>query len=449
MGTTTSGQRPGAVDRVSVLHGPPRTALDFAPPEPTEALIEEARRRRRRRWRRVAIGCVAVALVGWIVDVVGAGGRGVNSARHPVRASAVPSAVPEARWHRLTAEELPRGSTVNSIVSYRGTLYAAGTYFSGGSPALGYPRYSEPFVWASADGGPWRPVWPSSGGVVVGTGADQHLLSTPIGLLLFAGGTPGSAMWRLVGPRFVRVDLPPLMESAAIDGAAWNDGRLVVMESDKYATPYGGSAVIWSSSNGVSWTRDQLPGEPYLTSLVATSWGFAAGGRSSSTAHAEVWTSTDGLIWHAEALGAVNGSATVASRGSTVVADDAQAVPNRLWWSDDGTTWKQARVVGRLVSPPYSGMVSGSFGFAVPGRSGTTLWYSPTGRRWVQLRNVGSLPAEVTVSGLFAIRGGVLAVVYRGNSPDEFWQVEIARSRAVFPGAGDEVGPNRIVGGST
>lgn len=402
--------------------GPPQQVVD------EQALIEEARRRQRRRRHRVAVACVAVAIIGALIYVVGSGGGGTAPRNKTARSSSSSSTAPQARWQKRTADSLPRGSTVNSIVSYQGILYAAGTYFSGGSPTPGYPQYSEPFVWTSADGGPWKPVWPSSGGVVVGTGADQHLLSTSIGLFLFAGGTPGSAVWRLAsGSSFERVSIPSLMAGAAVDGAAWNKGRLVVIESDKYATPFGGSAVIWSSSNGVTWTQGQLPGEPYLTSLVSTSWGFAAGGRSSSTTHPEVWTSTTGLTWHVKVLGAVNGQATAASRGAAVVADDAQAVPNRLWWSNNGTTWKPARVIGRLVSPSPSTMASGSSGIVVPGHGATILWYSQTGRRWVQLRNVSAPSAKVTLLRLFSVNGSFLAVVFKGDQPLEFWRVTVAR----------------------
>lgn len=155
--------------------GPPQQVVD------EQALIEEARRRQRRRRHRVAVACVAVAIIGALIYVVGSGGGGTAPRNKTARSSSSSSTAPQARWQKRTADSLPRGSTVNSIVSYQGILYAAGTYFSGGSPTPGYPQYSEPFVWTSADGGPWKPVWPSSGGVVVGTGADQHLLSTSIG----------------------------------------------------------------------------------------------------------------------------------------------------------------------------------------------------------------------------------------------------------------------------
>ncbi len=417
------------------------TEEKLVPQTDPQALIEEARRHRRRRWRCVVGTVAAVAVVGSVAYLVGGGGGSTGSASDRSRLAGLPVGSPRARWHMLTGDGLPVGSTVSSIVNYEGTLYAGGTYFSGGRPAPGYPLYSEPFVWTSTDGGAqWHSDWPSTSGVVAGTGADHHLLSTPIGLFLFAGGTPGSAMWRLgeganggEGSHFERVALPAQMTESAIDGAAWSRGRLVVLESDKYATPNGGSAVIWSSSNGVSWVRDRLTGEPYLGSLVASSWGFVAGGRSSPTTEAEVWTSTDGITWSAGVLGpSARRTAVIASRGANVVAVDAQAVPARLWWSDDGATWTTASVVGRLVdrSLGVDAIVSGAFGFVVPGKRATALWYSEDGRRWVRLRDVGAPAGKARLDGLFSVPGGLLAVVSHGDRPDSFWRVTIGPADA-------------------
>ncbi len=419
----------GDPPEVPPTDAPPRVVVD------EQALIEEARRRQRRRWWRVAIGCVVVALVGALVYVVGSGGGGVDSTRNSSRPSAGSTAPPRARWHALTAESLPTGSTVDSITRYEGALYAAGTYFSAKRPA-GYPSCSEPFVWSSADGGPWDPFWCSTSptGVTFGSGARQYLVATPVGLFLFAAGTSGSAMWRLTdGSGFERVALPSLVDGISIAGASWGNGRLVVIEANKFSrvphSVYGDADAVWTSTNGVSWKRDRLPGRPTLRSLVATSWGFVAGGESISKTptRAEVWTSTNGTSWHAKVLGTVKGAPMLASHGSIVVADDAQPVPNRLWRSSNGTTWKAAKVVGRLVSPSYSPdtMVSSSFGFVALGHSSARLWYSETGRRWVPLRNVDA-PADVTVSGLYPVAGGVLAIVYHGNQPSELWQVTIA-----------------------
>jgi hypothetical protein len=123
------------------------------------------------------------------------------------------------------------------------------------------------------------------------------------------------------------------------------------------------SAVVWTSVDGISWTRiphdeavfggvgaqamtDVAAGGP---GLVAVGWGFSGG---APTADAAVWTSVDGIIWSRvphdeEIFGGISYQAMwgVVTDGLSVVAvgEDRSRKPYdgelAVWTSVDGITW--------------------------------------------------------------------------------------------------------------
>jgi len=401
-----------------------------------QALIEEARRRHRRRQRWILTGLVVAALAAGLTYALRGGGASLTPGRagHP---GSTPSTPPQLRWKELAAAGLPRGSQVDSVVGYDGALYAAGSYFSGPGPvASGYPRGGLPIVWRStSDGRHWTLAW-QSGGIVLGSGGFAKLVATPHDLFLFEGDTAGTALWRSSdGTGFERQPLPPVMADLEVVGAVSGHGRLVAIQANKYAGgpvhAYGSADAAWSSVDGTSWRRGTLQGAPILRSLVVTPSGFVAGGESAATQTTTVWTSANGLAWTARGL-ADTGSVTVAGRGSTLVAFDAQGA---ALWRSRGASWARGVVAGPISGLPtirstvVGSMISaGPYGFLLAGRDLGTWWWSATGTRWVKLANPSAPGHGTRVTELFPDSTGLLAVGTHGGGTFRavsFWQVTI------------------------
>jgi hypothetical protein len=116
---------------------------------------------------------------------------------------------------------------------------------------------------------------------------------------------------------------------------------------------YGGEyrgAVVWTSSDGLAWTRvpDELgPGQFTDVAiggpgLVAVGWGGEVEGRNANWSSGALWTSVDGVSWTRLPDDPVLEDAVpwaVSSGGPGLVA-----VGYGAWFSSDGVTWKRASV---------------------------------------------------------------------------------------------------------
>ena len=351
-----------------------------------------------------------------------------------------------AHWTNLSgaAGGLPAGVQVTSVVTWQGHLQAAGQYFPyRGAVAPGYPKYAPAMVWTSADGGSWRLVWYAQLG---GSDAPPSLVVTPNGLLLFAGGTGGSVLWRSTdGVSFDRVSLPPTMQELSMGSAVYRQGRIVALVFNKYAggaeLPYGRDAptMAWTSADvGLMWTRDALPGRPVIQSLNTSAVGFVATGESRPKGKSEVWLSQDGLTWTSSvppwSVGDVVG---LAANSNTIVAEFAQKVPTTtFWWSRDGRAWTRGVVRGHLYSPgvsPTGFLFTTTPGaFVTPGNPQSTLWSSRTGVVWTKVVNEHAADvASLDVLNNWADPQGLLAEAYEGGprpNGENFWQVTFTRT---------------------
>lgn len=119
---------------------------------------------------------------------------------------------------------------------------------------------------------------------------------------------------------------------------------------------------LWTSTDGVAWTRVMLSGDlasAVLYTVDAGSTGYIATGALTGGAPA-LWISQDGRSWHRLNLststfgGAVVDGATDFAAGfviSGAVRGDGtcggyQTLTPSLWWSKDGTSWTRARLAG-------------------------------------------------------------------------------------------------------
>jgi hypothetical protein len=200
-------------------------------------------------------------------------------------------------------------------------------------------------VWTSLDGSTWNEAL-NPGGVVLGTGTGQQLVSTPSGLLLFDEGTGGTALWRSTNlTSWERVTLPTTMTALPLAAVSWGHRMFVAVLSNRFAggpvTAYGESDSVWISSDGLSWRDVDLHfGPVHLSALTSTRIGFLLGGEFRHYNRPAVLVSTDAEHWQWAFLGSGPGSVTaVASDSTTMVADGYEEGNVVTWWSKDGTQW--------------------------------------------------------------------------------------------------------------
>ena len=265
------------------------------------------------------------------------------------------------------------------VVSWAGGYVAVGTTPSGATRAF-----------RSADGRTWTELPPSTFG-----------LDDPSGNTLVEGGT----------------------------GCA---GQALVFT----ITGSGATDIVWSSSDGASWTSTTLTGQ----------WnGRMAGGPGGAIVPADtgltVEVTTDCATWHTVSLpGPAVGVVTdVTAFGGGFVAVgfsgawDSNNNDPLAWWSPDGTHWTAAAVPARkgdglmLVQAGSAGLTAESTQPGVtPGVE--SMWTSPDGRTWspstanplgviASGEGVGSIASYPTGDGSHLLVWGGQG----GSGPVEYW----------------------------
>ena len=181
--------------------------------------------------------------------------------------------------------------------------------------------------------------------------------------------------------------------------AAGDDGSVVAVGHS------GRLPVAWTSTDGVAWTERPVTVlgadgvAERMTSVVATSTGFLAGGSVGpelADRHARFWTSTDGATWRPvpddPAAFADAEVRSIARLGSGfvavgVVGTAQQATAAVAWTSPDGATWRRvddpafAGGVAAAVAPAPFGLVA--VGSDV-GRREAVAWISRDGTSWTR-----------------------------------------------------------------
>ena len=240
-------------------------------------------------------------------------------------------------------------------------------------------------VWVSPDGLAWSRVAQDQEGL---GGPDDQLATAmaPAGPGLVAAGwegpgedsdaavwtSPDGLAWSRVPHDEALFGGPGIQE---IDGLAVIDGLVVAVGSDESGAD--GSAAVWTSPDGLSWSRvphDEAtfggPGNQVMLAVAAGGPGLVAVGLegASDRAVAAVWTSPDGLAWsrvpHDESVfGAAERQIMegVVAAGGGLVAFGWQAqdeeMDTAVWVSADGLAWSRSALLSAALGGPGDQMM--------------------------------------------------------------------------------------------
>jgi photosystem II stability/assembly factor-like uncharacterized protein len=339
---------------------------------PPEDVMESLRRRRDLKRRNRRIGTIVLALA-----VAAAAIGGIVEAIRRAEPSTRPANLPPEAWSRLRPDPAPDG-----------VLVSAGP----GLVAVGASDRAE--VWTSSDGRTWTRV----PGQQLGPGSIWDVTAGGPGLV--AVGTNDNETARILGQQ----------------------------------TPGPVHAVIWTSENGLTWTR--LPDDPvfrdtpFATAVVAGGPGVVAVG-----AHNVAWFSSDGTTWDMAAPPPIPADVypgddgrhpqiyltDVAASSDHLVAigwamlNDNSEVPV-IWASADGTRWANV-----LLDPevfPLGGAIravaGGPDGFVAIGSLSNerpAIWTSADGEHWrLVWPGRKALASPLTLNSVTAGDGGYVAV---------------------------------------
>ena len=157
------------------------------------------------------------------------------------------------------------------------------------------------FVWQSADGRVWDPV--SNESVFGGSTFRQQVQTLALGgpgYLAFGGEWRSDAglgatplLWTSTdGTSWTRQTFDPNpLPFEAIDGGVTTDGPRLVAAGEAGSTASTAAAVVWTSTDGVTWTRQDFPSSSYLFTVTYADGRYFIGGDGG------IWTSGDGLAW--------------------------------------------------------------------------------------------------------------------------------------------------------
>jgi hypothetical protein len=271
-------------------------------------------------------------------------------------------------WTRLASPDFggPGGQGMNDLAVGVNGMVAVGSDETGGP--------SDAAVWFSSDGTSWDRV---ADAALEDPGPEVMLTVTPFGTGFIAAG------FAITGP-----------------------------EAD---------AAVWSSPDGISWTRVHEPrfaeaGTQRIYSLAATADGLVAGGTHYHADRfglynldARVWLSADGIRWAKIDASDFGGpgwqyisSVAATPAGLIAAGGDILGQPGRhnaaaVWVSEGGVEWTQviatafggagAKHISALVLDA-EGIVAVGYDTAPAGNRLPAVWTSTDGVRWS--RNAGS-----------------------------------------------------------
>jgi hypothetical protein len=202
----------------------------------------------------------------------------------------------------------------------------------------------------------------------------------------------------------------------SIAGSTALDGMLL------YAVAVGDPGIVavgWSESDaialfspdGISWSRQQLPGSHPGSSIEAVAWQrgrFVAVGGGGEPGAAVSWMSTDGRDWTRVSIIEEGNQASlnsVAAGPDGFVADGMDRGHAAVWTSSDGNAWQRTDLPGSTADDP--GRLRYADGHFFLPVTGGDLLSSTDGQRWVRTTVPGF---GVGVFDVAAIPGGFIAV---------------------------------------
>ncbi len=188
----------------------------------------------------------------------------------------------------------------------------------------------------------------------------------------------------------------------------------------------GEDAAIWTSSDGLAWTRTAgAPSGPgRVNGLAAGGPGFVAVGgmRGAAGGRGAAWTSADGVTWSAvpdsPAFASADGSGYAEMMAVVHAAPGFVAVGvgglGAAWTSPDGISWRRATLTDpgaemRDVAVGGPGLVAVGRGFGVGEMPRAAIWTSPDGSLWTRVDDA-PLFENAMISAVVARPGGLIAV---------------------------------------
>ncbi len=360
-------------------------------------------------------------------------------------------------WSRMVLEEPaadgPSQVVMSDAVADGPRLIGVGSieWPDTGAPSAPGPPIGA--VWTSSNGTTWtrvphddavfRRAWVSSvtaGGprfVAVGTSVVVH------------GRTRDAAVWTSPdGLTWSRVshDETVFGQAAMYDVTTGGPG-FVAVGFDGPPQTVDGTAAVWTSPDGISWSRvphDPTVFEPqeWMSSVFAGGPGFVALGsrwhgpaEGSSTV---MWTSPDGVTWSRVPLDkAVFGDAEVSgisAGGPGVVAVGEVGGDAAVWTSADGTTWSRVAhdeaVFGGAAETWMTSVARGGTGLVAVGGSSSgsgdrraVVWTSPDGLTWSRVPHTeaifGGRP-EVEMTHVVVGEAGLVIIGVSGSVSEDY-----------------------------
>lgn len=236
-------------------------------------------------------------------------------------------------------------------------------------------------------------------------------------IVLVGGARRGPATWVSAdGSSWASTRLPGVRGTgSAADVAAWDGGLVAVgHEGRGKGKQRRFDGLVWTSTDGSSWTREKVVRNASFMQVLASSGGVAVLGTAGEGSVPTLWRQDDGTGWRATAIdpateGAILWMDVARSDDGTWLAcyaemspDGSAAVTHRLRRSsDDGATW------GPVVGPGAPPLECGDLetlptGFLMstvapggPDGTRTTLWSSPDGETWQEAASWHGLVAHV------------------------------------------------------
>jgi hypothetical protein len=205
-------------------------------------------------------------------------------------------------------------------------------------------------------------------------------------------------------------------------------------------TSYVGTAAVWTSPDGLTWSRILLDkatfGVAILEDVVSLGGVLVVGGQVCSgepfidenpDCRAAMWTSPDGVEWtnaytDADTGGDVEGLATVP--GGVVAVGSCcgdQPLSSAVWFSPDGRSWTRIEDAAVFGDSKMTHVAAGGSAVVALGRTASSfepvVWTSSDGSSWKRVDGV-DIPTDV--GQLIAVEGTFL-LVSRGPEGLSVW----------------------------
>jgi hypothetical protein len=159
-----------------------------------------------------------------------------------------------------------------------------------------------------------------------------------------------------------------------------------------FAVMADGRTACWHAAPGGSWKKVAFPSSPQVDEVVWGAGQFLADGvvsPDSSSAHAGLWRSLDGITWHSITSGppSTGGLAHVATGfllagGLPGTGGTSYAA---VWSSADGTSWSKPKRLPGGDTTAASQVAGGSGGIVIwTDPPGGVTWTSASGTTWAK-----------------------------------------------------------------